>query len=265
MVQQITPLVGIDVSKWQGAIDWQAVKNSGISFAMLRAGFGQGNVDAQFERNASECERLGIPFGVYWFSYAYNIERAKREAEYCLEAVEPYKLSYPIAFDFEYDSVDFAKENHVTIDKKLASSIARAFLDDVEAAGYHTMLYANPNYLSQYFDEDIPKEYDIWLAQWPGNAKPENKPAQAGGMWQYTSSGTVPGISGRVDMNFAYVDYPAIIGGATIEPVEDYEAEVAAARDYVMREGISDGERPDDPLLRKEFWVMLYRMNKEGK
>ena len=71
---------GIDVSKWQGSVDWQAVKDDGIEFAMLRAGYGQGNIDPQFERNASECTRLGIPFGVYWFSYAYTPEMARREA-----------------------------------------------------------------------------------------------------------------------------------------------------------------------------------------
>ena len=81
---------GIDVSQWQGDIDWAAVKAAGVEFAMLRAGYGQGNVDPKFGRNASECERLGIPFGIYWFSYAYTPEMAAKEALYALEAVRPY-------------------------------------------------------------------------------------------------------------------------------------------------------------------------------
>ena len=74
---------GIDVSRWQGTIDWEKVKADGVEFAMLRAGYGQGNIDAQFERNAGECTRLGIPFGVYWFSYAYTPAMARREAQCC--------------------------------------------------------------------------------------------------------------------------------------------------------------------------------------
>lgn len=255
---------GIDVSQWQGDIDWQKVKADVVDFAILRAGYGRGNIDPKFERNADECTRLEIPFGVYWFSYAYTVEMARSEAKHCLEAVKTYKLDYPIAFDFEYDSVDFALNNNVAVSKELASAMARAFLDEIKAAGYYAVLYANPAYLASYFDEKIPGEYDIWLAQWPYKIpSPEPKPFQAGGLWQYTSNGSVNGINGRVDMNYAYRDYPGIIGGS--RPMTDYEKEVADARDYVMSKGVSDGERPDDPVTRKEVWVMLHRMSKEDK
>lgn len=253
---------GIDVSKWQGTVDWDKVKAAGIEFAMLRAGYGQGNIDAQFERNASECTRLGIPFGVYWFSYAYTDDMARREAQFCMDAVEGYKLSYPVAFDFEYDSVDNAAELGVSITKTLASSMARTFCNEVRSGGYYPMIYANPNYLAAYFDEDIPKEYDIWLAKWPRQPDPEVEPEQAGGMWQYTSSGTVDGISGRVDLDAAYKDYPAMIaeedGGEQVE--DSYEQEAAKAREWVIQQGISDGTRPDDYVTRQELWVMLYRL-----
>ena len=261
----VTYRKGIDVSKWQGAIDWEKAKADGIEFAMLRAGYGQGNIDEQFRRNADECTRLGIPFGVYWFSYAYNIERAEREAEYCLEAIKGYTLSYPVAFDFEYDSVDYALEYGVTITKALASDIARAFLGRIEAEGYYAMLYANPNYLSAYFEDDMPERYDIWLAKWPKEPDISINPGP-GGMWQYTSSGAVDGINGRVDMNAAYRDYPAIIGQPEPgKPEEEdkpmtWEEEQQAATAWVKAQNLSDGERPDDGVKRVELWVTLWRL-----
>lgn len=196
---------GIDVSKWQGTINWAAAKND-IGFAILRAGYGQNNIDETFKRNADECTRLGIPFGVYWFSYAYNVDRAKREAQYCIEAVKRYKLDYPIAFDFEYDSVNYAQKHGVTITKQLASDMTRAFCEEIRAAGYTPIVYANPDYLSRYFDADIANRYDIWLAQWPNNPDVNNPPRECT-MWQYSNSGTISGISGRVDMNVCYKDY----------------------------------------------------------
>ena len=251
---------GIDVSKWQGTVDWEKVKAAGIEFAMLRAGYGQGNIDPQFVRSADECTRLGIPFGVYWFSYAYTTEMAAQEAKFCIDAVSKYRLSYPMAFDFEYDSVDYASEQGVAVTKELASAMARAFCSTVEDNGYYPMIYANPNYLSAYFDRDLPMEYDIWLAQWPRNPDPAQEPAQAGGMWQYTSSGTVAGISGRVDLDAAYKDYPALIGQSGNGGDDRYANEAARAREWVIEQGISDGSRPNDPATRQEVWVMLYRL-----
>lgn len=265
---------GIDVSQWQGTIDWTKVKAAGIEFAMIRAGYGQNNIDPQFKRNISECNRLGIPCGIYWFSYAYTEAMAIREAEYALAAVEPYKLEYPIAFDYEGASVDYAKKNGVVPDKAHVSALARAFCKRLEQAKYYAMVYTNPSYLSQYYDSYVPKSYDIWLAQWPSKPDPATKPAQAGGIWQYTSSGSVPGISGRVDMDAAYYDYPAIIKANGLnqpaaapepEPVPEPDPETPAktetelAREWAMAQGISDGENPDNPCTRQQVWTMLYR------
>ena len=126
---------GIDVSFWQGELDWAKLKADGVEFAMLRAGYGQSNVDKQFHRNAQECTRLGIPFGVYWFSYAGTVERARKEAASCIEAIRPYRLAYPVAWDFEYDSVDYLKKQGITATKTLVSDMGRAFLGAVEDAG----------------------------------------------------------------------------------------------------------------------------------
>ena len=197
---------GIDVSRWQGTIDWGKVKKAGIQFAIIRAGHGQNNIDEQFKRNISECNRLDIPCGVYWFSYALNPEMARQEARYCLEAVKPYTVEYPICFDFEYDSVNYAKKKGVTITKELATAIADAFLNEVEKAGYYAMNYTNKDYLTRMFDMSKLKKYDLWYAYWSSKCDRDDA-----GIWQYTSDGKVDGISGRVDMNIAYKDYPAII------------------------------------------------------
>ena len=265
---------GIDVSQWQGTIDWTKVKAAGIEFAMIRAGYGQNNIDPQFKRNIAECNRLGVPCGIYWFSYAYTEAMAIREAEYALAAVEPYKLEYPIAFDYEGASVDYAKKNGVVPDKAHVTALANAFCGRIEQAKYYAMVYTNPSYLSTYFDSSVPKSYDIWLAQWPANPDPSSKPSQAGGIWQYTSSGAVAGISGRVDMDAAYYDYPGIIAknglnqpAAAPEPEPNPEpdtetpakTETELAREWVMALGISDGENPDTACTRQQVWTMLYR------
>lgn len=265
---------GIDVSEWQKTIDWEKVKVAGIEFAMIRAGYGQNNIDPQFKRNISECNRLGIPCGVFWFSYAYTEAMAIREAEYALAAVEPYKLDYPIAFDYESDSVEYAKKNGVEPDKAHVTGLAYAFCGRIEQAKYYAMIYTNPSYLSKYFDSYIPKNYDIWLAQWPSKPDPSSKPSQAGGIWQYTNSGSVNGISVRVDMDAAYYDYPSIIKANGLnqpaaapepEPVPEPDTESPAksenelAREWVKAMGISDGENPDAACTRQQVWTMLYR------
>ena len=247
---------GIDVSKHQGVIDWQKVKEAGIEFAMIRAGYGAGNVDAQAERNLSECNRLGVPCGVYWFSYAYTEEMARKEAEACLAVIKPYRLDYPVAFDFEYDSVDRAAKKGVTVSKDLASRIARAFCGTIEAAGYYVLNYANADYLSRYFDEDVKARYDLWLAKWP-KAPDLSKPPECG-IWQYSSTGSVPGIVGNVDLNAAYKDYPALIAKLRDEPTEKTEAE--KAQEWVKAQGISDGKDPNKAATREQVWTMLYRM-----
>ena len=273
---------GIDVSKHQGVIDWQKVKASGVAFAMIRAGYGAGTIDTRAHRNFSECNRLGLPCGAYWFSYAYTEEMARREARACLAAVAPYRLDYPIAFDFEYDSVTRAAKAGVTVTKDLASRIARAFCETVEAAGHYALNYANRDYLGRYFDAGIQARYDLWLAQWP--KEPDlSKPPECG-IWQYASTGRVPGIDGDVDLDVAYRDYPALIAQlrgdgtppevvppkaeeppAPAEPGNgpQEETEGARARAWARAQGISDGERPEGAATREQVWIMLYRMAQE--
>ena len=221
---------GIDVSKWQGVIDWEKVKADGIQFVIIRAGYGKNNIDEYFERNISECNRLGIPCGVYWFSYAYNEEMARQEAQYCLEAIKPYKVEYPVCFDFEYDSVDYAKKKGVIITKALATKIADAFLSEIESAGYYAMNYANKDYLKNMFDMERLKKYDLWYAYWSTNCDRNDV-----GIWQYTSNGKVNGIQGRVDMNIAYKDYTAIIKRAGLNNLDEDKNDTSKLHDKIRQ------------------------------
>lgn len=204
-------LRGIDVSKHQGLINWNRVKAAGIQFAMIRAGYGKNNIDTQFVRNITECNRLGIPVGVYWFSYALNEKMAAEEAQKVLEIIRPYKVEYPVVFDLEYDTIEYAKKKGITINKALASKMVEAFCSTIEKAGYYAMNYANLDYLKNMFDPELRSRYDLWYAQYSDYV---NRSVGLVGMWQYTSSGKVDGIIGNVDMNYDYRDYKAIISKA---------------------------------------------------
>lgn len=213
-------LIGIDVSRYQGNIDWNQVKNSGISFAMLRGGYGQNNIDPYFHQNAAACQKLKIPFGIYWFSYAYNTQMAAKEAEYCTALAKQYQITWPLAYDLEYDTVRYAAQNGVTINKNLATDMVIAFCSKIKSSGYIPMYYSNLDYYRTMFDTGrLP--YDLWFAQYA------SEPSITGmAMWQYTSTGKVPGISGDCDKNYSYKDYrspspspgPSVPDEYTVQP-----------------------------------------------
>lgn len=197
-----TRLWGIDVSYHNGNINWERVKESGVQFAMLRAGFSN-SPDVKFEENAKECERLNIPYGVYWFSYAYTMDMAKKEATACLRTIQNRKISFPVVFDFEYSSVDFAKKNYHTVTGEEMVSFAKVFLQEIENAGYYAMNYTNMDFLTRGFNK-LCDRFDTWLARWKDDISDPGYPC---GIWQYSSTGEIPGIKGKVDLNFAFKDY----------------------------------------------------------
>ena len=198
-------LNGIDVSYHQGTIDWDKVKKH-ISFAMIRAGYGNGVIDKQFERNSSECERLNIPYGVYWFSYAKNQNEAVIEANHCIKAITGKNITYPVVFDFEYASDENAVKNNYKLNNTDRYVIAKSFLDEIEKAGYYAMIYTNKDYLSKGFLA-LTERYDVWFARWGDIEEPGYKC----GLWQWSDKGKVEGINGNVDLNVAFKDYPALI------------------------------------------------------
>lgn len=196
-------LKAIDVSEHQGYINWEQVKGN-IDFAMIRAGYGHNNIDKQFIRNISECNRLNIPVGVYWFSYAHDVEGAKAEANYVLEAIKPYKVDYPISYDLEYDTLRYANQQGYTIDKRTATDMVNAFCSTIENSGFKAMNYANPDFINnKFYQSEI--SYPLWLA-WYGVSEDRAK-AYSPAMWQYSESGSVSGIgTNSVDMNYCYAD-----------------------------------------------------------
>ena len=199
-------IFGIDVSRFQGNIDWAEVKRAGVEFAMLRARFGSGSIEVQFRRNAEGCCAEGIPFGVYWFSYAYTPDMARQEARQCLETIEDYRVEYPVCIDFEQDSVRYAQTKGVTVTKELATRIVEEFCGEVEDRGYFAMYYSNLDFLERMFDERLREKYALWFARYA------REPGIDGiAMWQYTESGSVRGIAGDVDLNLAFYDLAEVI------------------------------------------------------
>ena len=193
---------GIDVSEHQGRIDWDAVKASGIDFAILRVGFGapsfRGRVDYQFNRNISECERLGIPYGVYLYSYAWDDRQAAEEASMVIDCLSGHNPRLPVYYDLEDNSI-IANGRQSGI-----ASRAQVFCNRISAAGYKPGIYANLNWFNNILTDSVFKSgsWDHWIAQYNWRCDYTGKYS----FWQYASNGRVPGINGNVDVNYAYVD-----------------------------------------------------------
>ncbi len=193
---------GIDVSKHQGTIDWQKVKTSGVDFAMIRAGYGRydNQKDECFEENYKNAKQAGVKVGAYLYSYAKSVDDAKKEAETFLKWISGKQFEYPVAFDVE-------EKAQSDKGKQFVSDIIRAFCETVEKAGYYVCIYANKYWLDNFVDDDCKKKYDTWLAQWAEKATYSGKY----GIWQYSSQGSIDGISGRSDLDESYKDYPLIM------------------------------------------------------
>ena len=200
---------GPDISKHQGNVDIKRIRDAGCKRIAIRAGYGKNNIDQKYVVNAQACYNLGVDVMLYWFSYAYNVSMAKREAEYAIAQAKKYWASCPIAYDFEYDSLNYARKNGVIVSKKLATDMAVAFLSAVKSAGYIPVLYANRDYLRNYLDaERIDREVGgvyLWFALY--SAGIPAKELEAAHIWQYTSKGSLPGVSGNVDLNHYYTDF----------------------------------------------------------
>lgn len=197
---------GLDVSRFQGEVDWERVKAAGYQFAMLRAGYGDSTVDEQFRRNASECNRIGLPVGAYWFCYAVSPENAAREADICIRTVSGYRLDYPVCYDIEQASANYIEEQGVSFTPALAQNLVKSFCSRVESKGYFAMFYSNQSFFNTYLGTALAKRYAFWYARYTDTFDGTDC-----GIWQYTNVGRIPGISGNVDLDLAYVDYPSVI------------------------------------------------------
>lgn len=191
-------IIGIDVSEFQGSIDWAKVKAAGVRFAIIKTGYGVSYVDPYFARNIKGALAQGIPVGAYHFSYALNAAGARNEAAKVIEILAPYKdkITLPVFFDFEYDTVRYGKDNGVTLGREAFNAHAVAFCEAIKAAGYKAGVYYNLDYYNSMVDKSRVGKYVQWYAQY-------NSTADISGydIWQYTSTGSISGISGNVDTN----------------------------------------------------------------
>ncbi len=241
----------IDVSEHQGVIDWEKVRVNGV---MIRAGYGF-KLDKYWQRNVSECNRLKIPCGAYWFSYAKNIEGATEEARRLIDAVSQYRIELPLAYDLEYDTLDNMKRHGVTPVKSLCTNMVNTFCQTVEDAGYYAMYYANPDFLTRWL---YITNYDLWLAQWPDEIADLKQPPRKCGIWQWGTS-AIDGIKYPVDTNEAYNDYATLIRSVHLNHLEEKEKKdpVALALAWAKNCGINV-ENPDSPATQGDLIWLFY-------
>lgn len=190
---------GMDVSYWQGLINWERVKADDIDFAILRCGYvktlGRPQVDQQWKRNAQECERLGIPYGVYIYSYAKTVEAAKAEADHVINTLKGFSPTYPVYFDLEEKSLES------TSNRMLLANMASAFCDKIAAAGYTPGIYANTNWWNNYLTDPVFDQWERWVAQYNSKCSYTRGSYR---LWQRSASGKVDGIVGNVDLDLEF-------------------------------------------------------------
>jgi GH25 family lysozyme M1 (1,4-beta-N-acetylmuramidase) len=188
----------IDVSVHQGKIDFKKVKAAGIDGVIIRAGYGKGNIDGRFKDNIEGAVAAGIKYiGAYWFSYAYTVDMARREAQFCNDVLGPYKDKFNLGvyFDWEYDSMNYAKKLGISCNKKLITDMCLYFCRKIDNLGYEAGYYLNLDYQNNYIDTSKLTAYRKWFARYISTRQVNCY------LWQYSSSGKVNGISGNVDMN----------------------------------------------------------------
>lgn len=193
-------LRGIDVSKWQGDIDWKKVSMSGIDFAMIRSSFGNMHTDEKLAANVAGCEKYGIPYGFYHYSYADSVAEAKKEARFFLSVIKNYSPEYPLVLDIEND-------HFKSMSRKQVTNIIIAFAKELENAGYYVSIYSFAKFFNDYVDMSKIENYDIWIACWGDEERLNSFYDGPYGMWQYSATGSVNGIDGDVDLDYAYKDY----------------------------------------------------------
>lgn len=193
---------GIDVSAWQGKIDWKTVADYGMGFAILRITETGNVVDSQFENNLAGCNKYNIPVGVYKYSYAMTIAEIQSEARKVVSTLNGRKIQFPVFLDLEYN-------NQRTLGSESIHKMADAFREIVEAAGYKFAIYCNVDWYTNMICSHL-KKYDFWIARYPANDDgwlQERLRPDFGVGWQYSSKAKIPGISGTVDRNVFYKDY----------------------------------------------------------
>lgn len=198
--------LGADISKYNGEVDFVSLKESGIDFVMLRLGargYGSGQImlDEKFADNITKATEAGLDIGIYFFSQAITTDEAVEEANFIMQNLSNYKITYPVAFDMEYVQNDTARIE--TLSREQKTSITKEFLDTVKNGGYKPMIYGTKEWLIKQIDLTKLTGYDIWLSQ---QEDVPDYPYQFQ-IWQYTLDGQVGGVNGEVDLNISFIDY----------------------------------------------------------
>jgi GH25 family lysozyme M1 (1,4-beta-N-acetylmuramidase) len=238
---------GIDVSQWQGDIDFGKVKADGIDFVIIRAGIGRYSYqkDPYFEVNYKNAKAAGLKVGAYWYSYAMNANEARLEAAACIECIKDKQFEYPIFFDLE-------EPKQFNLGRNVCDSLVTTFCSALEKAGYFAGLYISRSPLQNYISSSVANKYALWIAEYGDKLNYSG----SYGMWQNSSTWKVNGINGCVDHDYAYIDYPAIIkklglnGYNKIEPTE-----------ILDKNGFKKGDKNLGVLAYKQLLILAKKNN----
>lgn len=193
----MTQIKGIDVSHWQGNIDWKKVANDGVKFAFIKASEGSNYVDAKFKTNVEGANATGIKTGAYHYAKFSSVPEAIKEANHFLSTVAGLTLTYPLVLDLE--------EDKKKVGKKILTDAALAFLKVLTDAKRSVILYSGKSFIENNLDESKFKDVPLWVARYNSTL------GRKADIWQYASNGIVSGINGKVDMNWAYREFSPVI------------------------------------------------------
>ncbi len=195
-------LLGLDISKWNGNIDWKSVKEAGVEFVIIRAGYGTNYVDPYFKKNIESAIANDMLIGVYWFSYSWTNQGSHLEAKKCYNTIKKYKkhITLPVFWDFEYDSVNYARKHGHTVSKTRASNMADTFCTTIRRYGMEAGIYTNIDYSDRYFSKKVLNKYHCWIAQWTSSCTYKEHYI----IWQKSDKYYING--NRFDVNILYYD-----------------------------------------------------------
>lgn len=236
---------GIDVSRWQGEINWSQVAADDVSFVMLGTR-SKGAVDPYFHRNIQQASAAGVKVGVYIYSLATTVEMAEAEADFVLDLIHDYPVSYPVAFDME----DSTQGN---LSKEELAAIANAFCKKISDSGYYPIIYANENWLKNKLDMSL-MDYPVWVARYSARPSYQNPV-----MWQATSTGSVKGINGNVDIDFQFKDFSGQIPANTWRTINGkrYYYSNYAKQKNAWAQDSSDWYYMDSEGLASTGWITV--------
>lgn len=224
---------GLDISAWNTGLDYKKIKQAGYEFVMIRLGYGE-KEDQEAAAHIKGARAAGLKIGGYWFLYAADQLGALANAKACLKVLKKYEgcFEYPIALDFEGDSIRYCYQQGGSTGKSNLTLMCRSFLEAVESAGYYVSIYCNLSDLDRLYSS-ITQRYDLWLAQWGVKS-----PGISCGMWQHSDTGS----DFKLDHNIAYYDYPKVIRGAGLNHLGAAQEEPAKPKTKTVTYTVKAGD-----------------------